>query len=329
MARTYRLLLLLVALLTLVQPAQAQDPQFSQFYANQVLLSPAFAGSTEGPRLAFNARSQWSAIPGAYRTFASAFDLPVYFGETRHGLGLVFMADQAGAGNLTKLDIVGNYAYRILLNDRNAIRLGLGFGIQQTSIDFFRLRFPNQYDPVQGFDPTRASGEIPSETRVTPEIRAGAMYYNQIFWIGFNVNHITQPEQKLTGGPGAGEKLPMHLALFSGFNIPIEQRLVKSVSPSIMYRQQGPFNQLDLGCYVNFDPIVFGLYYRALEPDAVIGLVGIQKGQFRIGYSYDYTVSSLTNTVSGGSHEVSFVVEFDRLPRRSKRPSVNMSCPKF
>lgn len=329
MARIVKITLLLACLLGIRTQVLAQDPQFSQFYANQVLLSPAFTGSTEGPRLALNARSQWSAIPGAYRTFAAAFDLPVYFGETRHGLGLSFMADQAGAGNLTKLDIVGNYAYRILLNDYNAIRLGLGFGIQQTTIDFYRLRFPNQYDPVSGFDPSRTSGEIADESRITPEITAGAMYYNKLMWIGLNVNHITEPEQKLTGGPGSAEKLPMKFSLFSGFNIPIEQGIFKSVSPVIMYRQQGPFNQLDLGCYVNFDPIVFGLYYRALEPDAVIGLVGIQKGQFRIGYSYDYTVSSLTNTVSGGSHEISFVVEFDRLPRRPKRASVNMSCPKF
>ena len=243
MARTFQLLLLLVALLSFCLPVQAQDPQFSQFYANQVLLSPAFAGSTEGPRLAFNARSQWAAIPGAYRTFAAAFDLPVYFGETRHGLGLVFMADQAGAGNLTKLDIVGNYAYRILLNDRNAIRLGLGFGIQQTSIDFFRLRFPNQYDPVQGFDPTRTSGEVPDETRITPEIRAGAMYYNQLFWVGFNVNHITQPEQKLTGSPGTGEKLPMHFAVFSGFTSWIWAAMSTSI-PSFLVFTTAPSNPM-------------------------------------------------------------------------------------
>jgi len=310
--------------------AFAQDPQFSQFYANQVLLSPAFTGSAEGPRLALNARSQWAAVPGGFKTFAAAFDMPVYFGETRHGLGLSFMADQAGAGQLTKLDVLGNYAYRLLINDNHAVRLGLNFGFQQTTIDFFRLRFPNQYDPVTGFSPDRNSGEAPGDTRITPEIGVGALYYNKYMWLGFNVNHLTEPEQKLTSGVGTAEKLPMKFSLYTGMNIPLKEGSMKrTISPVIMYRQQGPFNQLDLGFYVNLDPIVFGLYYRALEPDALIGLVGIQKGPIRVGYSYDYTVSTLTNTVSGGSHEISFVYEFDQLRRSQKRASVNMACPKF
>ena len=101
-----RLLLLPLLLLLFAGSAEAQDPQFSQFYANKMWLSPAFAGSAGGPRLALNYRNQWPRIPGNFITYAASFDMPFYFGgrgrDPRHGLGINLMSDQAGAGVLRK-----------------------------------------------------------------------------------------------------------------------------------------------------------------------------------------------------------------------------------
>lgn len=323
-------LLLVALLLTAAFAARAQDPQYSQFYANQVLLSPAFTGAAEGPRLAMNARSQWAAIPGAYNTFAVAFDSPFYIGPSRHGAGVVVQADQAGAGNLTKLDVLGSYSFRVLLNKYNAIRLGLNAGFQQSTIDFTRLRFPNQYDQLTGFDPNRPNAEIADESYLNFDVGAGILYYNQLFWFGYDARHLTTPEQRFTGGEASGEaQLPVRHAAYAGIRLPLSRRNNYAISPVAMFRFQNPFTQLDLGAYVDIDPMFFGLYFRAFEPDALIGMIGFQKGMFRFGYSYDYTVSSLTTSVSGGSHEISLVIEFDAIPRSAKSPSVNMSCPKF
>jgi len=38
---------------------QAQDPTFTQFYANPVYLNPALAGSSGCPRIALNYRNEW------------------------------------------------------------------------------------------------------------------------------------------------------------------------------------------------------------------------------------------------------------------------------
>ena len=46
------------------QKAYAQDPEFTQFYANPLYLNPAFAGTGRCPRIIMNYRNQWPAISG-------------------------------------------------------------------------------------------------------------------------------------------------------------------------------------------------------------------------------------------------------------------------
>ena len=83
--------------------------------------------------------------------------------------------------------------------------------------------------------------------------------------------------------------------------------------------------QLDLnirGVYNDF--LWTGISYRT--SDAVVALFGVDYGQSSFGYSYDITVSKLTNR-SGGSHEVSLALLFDCKPQRTRfRP---IACPKF
>lgn len=308
----------------------AQDPQFSQFYANKLLLSPAFAGTGMGPRIALNYRRQWANIPGSYRTIASSFDLPLQFGNTRHGVGISVMADQAGEGNLAKIDAILHYAYELDLGDNHAIRFGLGGGIQQASLDFYKLRFSDQIDINNGF--TRPTGEIkPVDSRIIEDIRAGLTYFSKSAWLGLNVDHITEPKQKfMLGGTTEKDtvKLPMKFQVFGGYQFKLGGPESKTtVTPAFLFKAQRPFWQLDLGAYVNFDPLVVGFWYR--NQDAVIGLVGMQYKQFSFGYSYDYTISRLTNRVTTGSHEVSVIYEFESAQRAKKMKHRTLPCPRF
>ena len=91
-----------------------------------------------------------------------------------------------------------------------------------------------------------------------------------------------------------------------------------------MYQRQGSAQQLNLGMYVRKSVIVGGLWYRF--NDSFIALVGIQTEKFRFGYSYDLTVSRLTNATAG-SHEISLGMQFECRPKRKRfRP---LACPQF
>ena len=323
---------LLSLLLACWQFAYGQDPQYSQFYSNQLMLNPAFAGSGVGPRVALNYRAQWVKIPGSFNQFAASYDQPVLFLGSMQGLGINFNSDVAGEGNLTKLNVTANYAYQVDLMDDHTLRFGLGVGLQQASIDFFSLTFPDQIDPRDGVvNPTLEPGF--NQARVNPEVRAGVGYFNEYAWLGFTIDHITEPREVFyTDGPfqsGIDTRLPRKYTVTGGLRIPIggyRNREKINLTPVFLYKMQGQFSQLDAGMYLNIDPMVFGLWYR--HQDAMIGLIGVQTGPFRFGYSYDYTISSLTQSISGGAHEVSVVFEFEQ-NLRVRRKHRKMPCPSF
>jgi hypothetical protein len=55
--------------------------------------------------------------------------------------------------------------------------------------------------------------------------------------------------------------------------------------------------------------------------------VGVKADKFRLGYSYDLTVSRLGNGLTGGSHEVSF--QMDLKCRKKAKNFRKISCPSF
>ena len=107
----FKLLFTVLASFVLIGDAVAQDPQFSQFYANPLYLNPAFAGTARCPRLAMNYRNQWPGIPGNFVTYSASYDQHV--DNMNGGLGVLVMNDRAGAGALTTTGASGIYSYQL------------------------------------------------------------------------------------------------------------------------------------------------------------------------------------------------------------------------
>lgn len=338
-----RILVLTFLLLAGHVGTYAQDPQYTQFYANQQMLNPAFAGAALGPRVTLNYRAQWVSIPGSYRQTAAGYDQPLMIGKTLQGVGVLVHSDRAGEGNLSKTYINANYSFALQFGRRGHeqyLRFGLGGGIEQANIDFAKLRFSDQIDPREGF--VRATNEVfNNQPRFNPDVHFGLAYYNQHAWAGVSAHHLTEPHQTFISNlRDQSTKLPRKYTVTAGLRFPVGQpndpeKVV--ISPAVLFMTQRNFNQLNLGTYLTIEPMVFGLWYRTnynnfsgdfIASDAIAGLIGFRQGIFSIGYSYDYTISRLTNGISGGSHELAVVVEFER-----NKPSVfkhrKMPCPRF
>lgn len=318
MKKSYSLFLLMIGLL-LIKPLKAQDAEFTQFYANPLYLNPAFAGSNICPRICINYRNQWPGIAGTYVTTSASFDRFVY--KIKSGIGVLVTNDNAGQGTLKTTNVSGIYSYQWRPTRKISVNVGFKATYAQKTINWSKLTFGDQIDERRGF--VYNTNEIPGKSRKSyVDFSAGAVVFSKIFFIGFAADHLTQPDESLLGGVS---KLPMKFTGHAGAVIPVgDKKSETSISPNILYQKQQDFQQLNLGVYVTKGAMVGGLWYR--NSDAFIVLIGVQKGMFKIGYSYDVTVSKLTNA-SAGSHELSLGLQFTcKKPKPKYRPGV---CPSF
>ncbi|MDP2387283.1 MAG: type IX secretion system membrane protein PorP/SprF [Bacteroidota bacterium] len=297
----------------------AQDPGFTQFYANPLYLNPAFAGTAKCPRICMNYRNEWPGLNNAYITYSASYDQHV--DNLSGGIGILATSDRAGDGTLTTNRISGIYSYQLNVSREFSMKFGLEGTYHQKSLDWSKLTFGDMIDRRRGF--VWNTNEIPVSNRAQAvDVSAGILGYSKRYFFGFAAHHITQPEEGFITKTNV--KLPIKFTGHAGAMIPLEKGNETFISPNILYQRQQDFQQLNLGLYFVKNKIVGGLWYR--NQDAFIVLIGLQTKNFKVGYSYDVTVSKLAN-VSAGSHEVTMQLQFECKPKKRKFRTV--SCPSF
>ncbi len=309
--------------LTIAVSATAQDPQFTQFYANPLYLNPAFAGTARCPRVVLNYRNQWPALTGTFVTTSASYDQHVE--GVQGGLGLLVTHDQAGKGTLNTTTVSGIYSYQQALSRKFSIKAGFQATYFQKSLDWEKLTFGDMIDPRRGF--IYQTNDVPRGGSVgNADFSAGLLGYSDIFIVGVAVHHLTEPNESLIVGTS---KLPMKITGHAGAAIPMGMKgkygeAATRISPNVLYQQQAEFRQLNLGLYVDRGPITAGVWYRTR--DAFIVLIGFHTDKMKFGYSYDVTTSKLT-TATAGSHEVSLQLQFNC--KRKNRRFRTVPCPQF
>jgi len=322
----YKIVIAVSTLLFVTNTASAQDPAFTQFYANPLYLNPAFAGSNDCPRANLNYRDQWPGIGRTYITTSASWDQHVQ--SIGGGLGVMVAHDRTGDGHLNTTHASLLYSYRLKVNNTFAMKAGFEASFRQIAIDWDNLQFGDQIDPVLGFIFATQEDIVNYMQSVQyPDFSAGLLGYSENFFFGFAAHHLTQPNQ----GFISESRLPTKLTAHIGGNIPLSRykNSVTTISPNFLYQKQQDFQQFNYGVYVNRGPIVGGLWARnSLENfDSFIIMLGLVQESFKFGYSYDITVSNLDNTNTLGAHELSFTLF---MPCRSRSKSFNtISCPQF
>lgn len=310
----------------------AQDPIFSQFYANPLYLNPALAGSNICPRVNLNYRSQWPSIAGTYKTFSASADM--YMDKLSGGVGLIVLNDQAGSGALQTTTASGIYSYRLTINRNLFLNAGFQATYYQRKIDWAKLTFPDMIDPHFGFVYTTQEKQPSKLTKGFADFSTGLVLANsRNFYAGFALHHLTQPNEGFYSD--ISSKLNMKMTVHAGYIFDLSKKSSNNrsvedptLSANILYQRQQHFQQINYGLYFNRFPFVGGLWFRQNfnNPDAIIFLVGFQQDWFNFGYSYDLTVSKLTN-ITGGAHEISLALMFPCPPHKKKLRTIN--CPTF
>ena len=140
------ILLTFVMLVLILSSVDAQDPAFSQFYANKLYLNPAFAGSQEGLTLSTAYRNQWSYVPGGFNTYAVSADIQEPY--INSAFGFLASKDIEGEGLLTTTNVGFVYGYILKINKTANIHVGIKTSFAQKTVDWTRFTFTDQLDPI-------------------------------------------------------------------------------------------------------------------------------------------------------------------------------------
>ena len=334
MRQRNKIVLLLLLALFGVHGASAQDVGFSQFYANPLYLNPAFAGSKVAPRISLTYRAQWPGLVSAFSTVSASYDQ--YINDLHGGIGAIVMSDRQGDhGMLSTTSLGAMYSFRFRVYKDIHINLALQATMTNIKLDWDpnHMRWPDQVDREHGFvDLTQATPPDKTST-LFPDFAAGLMVYGPAWYGGLAAHPLNQPSQ----GFYSEDRIPMKLSVHAGglINLSEEKRRTSSlglgtpvISPNIIYQYQGKFHYFNYGLYLDWMPFLVGMWYRnGIEnSDAFIFMVGVQQDYFKVGYSYDVTVSELANSTAG-AHEVTLGI---LLPvPEAKRKVKAIRCPSF
>jgi len=313
---------------------QAQDPQFSQFYANPLFLNPALTGSIDCGRVILNYRNQWPSISNAYVSYNASYDQ--FLPGINSGIGIFAMSDRQGDGALVRNSVSAFYSYKLKVSEPIMISFGVQGRYIQYNIDKSKLVWGDQIDQTTGEVYKQSDEIIPNNGVSAVDFSAGAaMTYLDQWFIGVAVHHLTQPKMSFYDDPNS--KIPMKFTIHGGVTINASKGTLGNdnredyiVEPQILYMQQEKFRQLDFGLYVTKRPLVLGAWFRHnfSNPDAVVALVGLKFNNIRFGYSYDVTVSKVGGS-SGGAHEISFAWDFCIYKQENRRRIRAIKSPSF
>lgn len=295
----------------------AQDVEMTQYFSAPLHLNPALAGISYGPRVTANYRNQWSALGdgfnGGYTTYMAGFDMHIL--KMRGGIGALFTADQIMNNLYASYRATVMYSQQIKFNRKMALKIGISGSYVHQRIKWNELLWSDMINPYTGFynniDQLNPTGEpTPAKTSTDQgDMGAGMVFFTEKIYVGFAANNLLMRKQSVTGN--SEDALPMKFTVHFGANLPIkhkaEARYKVWLSPNLLFVNQGKAFQVDASFLTGISLVYFGLgaRYSVYNADAVIGFLGFKKGKFRVGYSYDYTISKLANK-TGGSHELSF-----------------------
>jgi type IX secretion system PorP/SprF family membrane protein len=286
--------MILFVVLTAKNNFAQQDPQYSQYMFNQLVINPAYAGSKEALCMAVSTRNQWVDMPGAPKTNTMFLHGPLL--NKSIGLGGYVIQESIGPKKWT--GIYGDFAYRFKLG-KGKLSLGLSAGYTHYVFDLSKLDFKD-------------ASETFSSNTVSPgamDFTTGFYYNSKSFYIGGSITHLNKAKLDL-GSSTTNYSLHKHSFLYLGKGWQINDNLV--FNPSLMFKSDDP--KRGAQCDLNFNFLLKKRLWLGLSVRQAYGLVFLTQylvtDKFKIGYSYDRGLNKI-GIYGKASHEILISYDFN------------------
>lgn len=266
-----------------------QDPMFSQYMFNTLVINPAYAGSADKLSAVAVHRSQWVNFEGAPRTQTVSVHSPLR--SEAISVGGSIINDQFGPVKQTA--IFGDVSYRIFF-PKSKLSFGLKTGMNLFSADLLSL------NPLVANDQTFQAN---IRTKMMPNIGFGAMWYSKKWFIGLSAPRLI--EHRLVKGELPDFKYNrerIHGFIIAGYVFDINDYL--KFKPTMLFKAvNGAPPGIDVtGNFLLYDKLWLGAMYR--WNDSFGALIQYEvNNKLKFGYAYDYIISDLSRYTSG-SHEI-------------------------
>jgi len=303
-------LLLTLCLLPALQTQAQQYPVFTQYYFNELVINPAYAGSHVQFSATAMYRNQWVNFPGAPKTFN--FSAHTSMLKNKVGVGLMVNHDEIGS--YKNEHIYGYYAYKIHFQEAT-LSMGLQAGFNILGADFSKLDLQNTTD----------ASFYGISNQIKPNFGAGLYYSKKDFFIGFSVpfllnNKVANSVENLLGEIREAR----YYFLRGGTILPLDRTGNVKVNPSFLVRtQEGQPLSFDVNnAFIFYDVFSAGVSYRL--GDSFITFIDLKlSDKIHFSYSYDWTQSDI-NKFGRGTHE--FMINFRSIIRSIHG---NPECPSY
>lgn len=289
------------------------------------MINPGATGADPYLNLSLGGRMQWTGFPNAPKTtylylstpaskFRSAF-MKRTFGKVRRNnksvrhpnmrvsnvvqaFGGQLLADQYGA--FRTLKFAGSYAVHIPINREYKLSFGTNVGLSSHT---FLPQEAQVLSVMTGSGTSDAvyNAQLGSGSQYIMDIDAGLYFYSSDLFAGFSANQLTKDLVRF-GNTMTNFAPQMHFYGTAGYRFHPNNQMDVTPALLVKYVKNAPVS-IEANVVLEFNKQFWtGLSYR--HQDAVAVLLGMKfSDTFRVGYSYDLSISRMLKYNSGG-HEI-------------------------
>lgn len=300
------LLPVLALMLICIEKTHAQqDPVYSQYINNPLSVNPAYAGVREVGSASATFRKQWLNLEGSPLT--SSFNLSMPFDSLNVAAGLDFMYDNIGPVTTTAFFL--DYSYKIKASGASWLRFGLkgGFNYLQSSLTRLdRYHYDDQYLIDYG-----------DYRRFMPNFGVGLFWWGENFYAGISLprlieNKYHRDETSLK----TSSREERHYFIQGAYIYRLSNPVVFKPAINIIATAGAPVSANFNFNFIFYDRFGVGAMYRI--SDAVGAYAQFRIDQLKIGFSYDYSHTRLSQYNNG---------TFEILLRYDFKTSENQALP--
>lgn len=288
-----KILLILLASIS-VLCAQAQNELIiSQYIHNRYAINPSFAGNREGLTIFGSFRKQWTNIENTPQSILLTTHAPLRNENIIIGLS----AYNQSIHESTNTGALFTIGYRARVSEKSWLSFALQPGVSLRNTDWKKVKLIDSND-----DAFRKS-----ESSVSPLLGFGLSWYGRNHFIGASVVSLMVSDD-FDQRDAEFAPADANYILTGGYMFGVSEQL--KIQPSVMAsfckKTDTSVDGTITAIYKDFIWIDAG--YRTTD-EITLGAAVQIKPQLRVAYNYDYMIGDL-NGYQKGSHEISIQYDF-------------------